>query len=516
MYYDGDCTSLQKEDKSYYGSVQDFKENCNGFFIKASASGGSTSGVSSVAGKSGDVTLTKNDVGLSNVNNTSDLDKPISTETQRILNDTVAQVETDLNTFDTDFINALNSVANNIGYDLGLGKKSDDTYRLLNIIGKRTGYVGYLDNFTLHGFEYTPAQNDDIVTLIGNNVYNITKPIQSTMRPFEERISTKERFYLRDDVTKRIDGSASNLTDPNYLQKVYIPEFWYGAMFDSVRNKIQLWFSLIPVTGFMHIAPQAVCRYPGYIDGTGKARSHSGYKYPNNKNLIEFTTACQQTSTDLFVLPYYTYNALSLLLLHDIGRRNAQAVWPGLQSGNTYSNITSGKTDVLITPSGEVPADAETASNKPFRWRFIENLYGDCWKILSGVYLNQVGAERRVMVCPDPYKANTSSVISADYIQACIIADGQGWLKDINLPWINAKSYGASSTTGYCDYTNNNTTDKNILIAGGYAYVGAYDGPFFLDSYNSASARFTSLGALFASIDANKAATQIVKPALIY
>ena len=97
MYYDGDCTSLQKEDKSYYGSVQDFKENCNGFFIKASASGGSTSGVSSVAGKSGDVTLTKNDVGLSNVNNTSDLDKPISTETQRILNDTVAQVETDLN-----------------------------------------------------------------------------------------------------------------------------------------------------------------------------------------------------------------------------------------------------------------------------------------------------------------------------------------------------------------------------------------------------------------------------------
>lgn len=96
MYYDGDCTSLQKEDKSYYGSVQDFKENCNGFFIKASASGGSTSGVSSVAGKSGDVTLTKNDVGLSNVNNTSDLDKPISIETQRILNDTVAQVETNL------------------------------------------------------------------------------------------------------------------------------------------------------------------------------------------------------------------------------------------------------------------------------------------------------------------------------------------------------------------------------------------------------------------------------------
>ena len=289
-------------------------------------------------------------------------------------------------------------------------------------------------NDTLHGFEYTPEQNDDIVAFVGNSVHNTNKTIQSMMTPFEELISTKERFNLQTDVTKRIDGSASHLTDPNYLQKVSVPEFWYGSRFDSVRNKIQVWFSLVPVPGFMHIAPQAVCRYPGYIDGTGKARSHSGFKYPNNKNLIEFTTACQLTSDDLFVLPYYTYNALSLLLLHDVGRRNAQAIWSGLQSGSTYSNITSGKTDGLTTPSGEVSADAETASNKPFRWRFIENLYGDCWKILSGVYLNQVGAERRVMICPDPYKSNTNSVISADYVQACIIAAGEGWLKDINAP----------------------------------------------------------------------------------
>ena len=371
-------------------------------------------------------------------------------------------------------------------------------------------------NDTLHGFEYTPGQNDDIVTLIGNPTHNTNKTIQYLMRPFEELISTKERFYLQDDVSKRIDGSASHLLDPDYLQKVSIPEFWYGARFDSVRNKVQVWFSLVQVPGFMHIAQQAVCRYPGYIDGTGKARSHSGYKYPNNKNLIEFTAACQLTSEDLFVLPYYTYNALSLLLLHDIGRRNAQAVWSGLQSGPTYSNITSGKTDILVTPSGEVPADAETASNKPFRWRFIENLYGDCWKILSGVYCNQVGADRRVMVCPDPYKANTSSVISADYIQACIVAAGEGWLKDINAPWINAKAYGASSTTGYCDYTYNNTTDKNILFAGGSSDYGAFDGPFFLYSNNSASYRSIAICALFASIDRLPAATQIVKPALIY
>lgn len=436
-----------------------------------------------------------------NTNNTltsTSTTQPLSANQGKVLNEKVVQVEADLNT------------------KKSIVSADDDHYRLINLIGLQTGYAGYLGNYTLHGFEYTPAQNDDIVTLIGNTNYNTNKPIQSQMRPFEELISAKERFFLRDDVTKRIDGSASNLTDPNYLQKVYIPEFWYGAMYDSVRNKIQLWFSLIPVTGFMHIAPQAVCRYPGYIDGAGKARSHSGYKYPNNKNLIEFTTACQLTSEDLFVLPYYTYNALSLLLLHDIGRRNAQAVWAGLQSGSTYSNITSGKTDVLTAPSGEVPADAETASNKPFRWRFIENLYGDCWKILSGVYCNQVGADRRVMVCPDPYKSNTSSVISADYVQACIVAAGAGWVNDINAPWINAKAYGASSTTGYCDYADNNTTNMNILIAGGVSYNGVRIGPFSLYSNTSASVRNINIGALFASIEQNKAATQIVKPSLIY
>ena len=82
VYYDGNCTDLQKEDKSYYTSVQDFKENCNGFFIKSSAPGGGISGVSSVSGKTGDVTLAKSDIGLSNVDNTSDLNKPISTAVQ--------------------------------------------------------------------------------------------------------------------------------------------------------------------------------------------------------------------------------------------------------------------------------------------------------------------------------------------------------------------------------------------------------------------------------------------------
>jgi|GEM_PF-6324848 len=46
------------------------------------AGGGGTAGVSSVNTRTGDVTLSKADVGLNNVNNTADLNKPVSTATQ--------------------------------------------------------------------------------------------------------------------------------------------------------------------------------------------------------------------------------------------------------------------------------------------------------------------------------------------------------------------------------------------------------------------------------------------------
>ena len=375
---------------------------------------------------------------------------------------------------------------------------------------------GVKGNPTLHGFEYTPNQNDDRVDLIGSEYLNNLKPIQNSMYPFEEYIATKQRFQLNTDVRQRIDGSASHLFDPAYLQKVSIPEFWYGSIFDSVRNKIQVWFSLTPVDWMMYVAPQAVTRYRGYRDANGFARSRSGYKYPTNNQLIEMQASAQLTSSDLFVMPFYLYNAMALLMLHDLGRRNAQAVWGGLQGGSTYGNITSGKTDTLKVHSGEVSADAETAGYKSFRWRFIENFYADSWQLLFGVYVKTINSVRRVCVCGDYYKGNTNSILSADYIQVSDLPSVSDWVKDVWLPWITVKTQGATSTTGYGDYSYNNTQDMAILIAGGSSYAGANDGPFYLYSYLVASYRFTNASALFASIDRASAALQIAKPALIF
>ena len=57
------------------------------------SSGGGGGAVDSVAGKTGVVTLVKGDVGLNNVDNTSDTNKPISTATQTALNSKVDKVD---------------------------------------------------------------------------------------------------------------------------------------------------------------------------------------------------------------------------------------------------------------------------------------------------------------------------------------------------------------------------------------------------------------------------------------
>lgn len=71
---------------SVTGIVTFTRDDNTTFTLNLSALLDDTNLVTSVAGKTGVVTLTKNDVGLNNVDNTSDLNKPISTATLSALN----------------------------------------------------------------------------------------------------------------------------------------------------------------------------------------------------------------------------------------------------------------------------------------------------------------------------------------------------------------------------------------------------------------------------------------------
>jgi hypothetical protein len=81
-----------------------------------------TSGeVSSVAGRTGVVTLTKTDVGLANVDNTSDEDKPISNSTQTALNlkanQSTTYTKNEINTLAANYATntTVTTLTNNVG-----------------------------------------------------------------------------------------------------------------------------------------------------------------------------------------------------------------------------------------------------------------------------------------------------------------------------------------------------------------------------------------------------------------
>lgn len=74
------------------GSTDSISEgSVNKYYTDIRASGAAP--VQSVAGRIGDIILTKNDVGLANVDNTSDANKPISTATQTALNGKASLVD---------------------------------------------------------------------------------------------------------------------------------------------------------------------------------------------------------------------------------------------------------------------------------------------------------------------------------------------------------------------------------------------------------------------------------------
>lgn len=84
--------------------------------------------VTSVASQTGDVTLTKSDVGLDNVDNTSDANKPISTAAQTALNGKAASVHSHAISDVTSLQTSLDAKADSSAVTTALSGKADTVH----------------------------------------------------------------------------------------------------------------------------------------------------------------------------------------------------------------------------------------------------------------------------------------------------------------------------------------------------------------------------------------------------
>lgn len=167
------------------------------------------SGVTSVNGMVGDVIVEKKHIGLENVNNTADLDKPISTATQTALNakannTDVVQLQTNINANAT----AIQDVADD------LASFEAETAANLNQKANITGNVASATKLqtarTINGIAFDGTENITI-TADPNAHTHIVEMTSDSIVPVASRTADKVYFHI----TGTIDASNGTSTVSN-------------------------------------------------------------------------------------------------------------------------------------------------------------------------------------------------------------------------------------------------------------------------------------------------------------
>ena len=273
-------------------------------------------GVDSVAGKTGVVSLAKGDVGLANVDNTSDINKPISTATQTALNTkvdiTTNQTVAGIKTFSSSPIVPTPTTSND-----AVNKKYVDD---------KTNADYYQGSYGLEWNETT-----DTYRRIGAANYTA---IQSMMRRCVLNSDGSINYYLdKNNSNLKEDGTLAKLdgTDGNVmvqLPKTYV-RYEYTTQGGAGTDTVHRWeISLEPETGFeAHWAfnrggairdKRYYPAYLGYVTG-GKMISRSGVYPTTNQTLAQIELFNKKYEVNVYRLPKHLDEEVARLHLEKIG-----------------------------------------------------------------------------------------------------------------------------------------------------------------------------------------------------
>ena len=163
----------------------------------------------------------------------------------------------------------------------------------------------------------------------------------------------------------------------------------------------------------------------------------------------------------------------------------------------------NGSADAVLGLDGENVGMHTTEARRSVITLGIENLYGNCWKLLSGIM--RKGGFSYINPNPDgQYEWPTAAddkgwekgpaiMTTEGYIKRFVPSADLGEFQYLSIP----VELGGSSTAPVGDYQyTNNSTDPRMCLAGGGLSGGAGDGPFFLSWSDAVSDSWWSRGAL--------------------
>lgn len=444
-------------------------------------------GVDSVAGKTGVVSLAKGDVELANVDNTSDINKPISTATQTALNTKVDitrnQTVEGVKTFTSSPIvptpTAVNHAANKDYVDTNIGLLSTDFYQ------------------GAYGISWDYATDTYIRT--GAKGYTA---IQSLMRRCVLNADGTVNYYLNPNNSNfKEDGTPSILTGADGNVMVEIPKHYIKV--ETVGNIDSFSVSLTPEVGYVldpaflkwngtkmvEVHYRYFRAYEGFVSG-GKLLSVSGVTPTRSQTIATFRTQAIANGAGWHLTDWNLLNTIKrLCYIEFCDFIVTKYLGEGNHTGSDYG-ITTGQSNAL----GNISSNS-THNDKYMSYRGIENLYADIWEFVDGVNVNNYQ-----FYVNGNYSSFASDVFAGSYvakgplvaagasnslIKRCAVSSDSGFIPTV---------VGGSTTTFYGDALWS-ATGARVILYGGDAAGDASGGLGALIAVTASSLSDVHLGA---------------------
>ena len=482
--------------------------------------------IKTVAGKtvlgSGDLEVTKADVGLGNADNTSDADKPISDATQIALDLKLdkASVTPEIEVrrlFREEYAIEGDVTGGEIAGPQSVWTEETATLRLVPESGKMLP-----DSITVTGaaFRYDPI--DGVIVLSeaeGEVLIEATCPTLATvvLGVENEGISsgTLTRTdaavglgYTTDVTTGVLTSDFDSVFPYKYIHEVTdargnvfvkIPKHYTKYTFDQNSRYMKTQISNVKGDGYI-LNPcfkdadgneiDAICVAKYQATGTkALVSSKTGLPTLNYTTYDEMREGCKANGEGYGMLDYWTWRMLQDLFKIEFATTNAQGV--------LYARVSGG----YAADSGSCDAIGENVSgwnlsNMCMTYRGIENLYGNVAQLCDGLLFDN----HKILVCYD-YTKYCSDVSSPDYTQVSYqinptTGEGntveRGYDPSNPIVWESVRTSGKSYTSYWYDMSF--SADRSCPLVGGSYGHGTAVGMWWINAFGSGGAGAPDFG----------------------
>jgi hypothetical protein len=273
-------------------------------------------------------------------------------------------------------------------------------------------------------------------------------------------------------------SGMERVTDTNGGELVKIPKFWYKLSINSSTGAFKLQIANSAEDGFS-VSPAHQNRGDGkgerdyvyvgaYHCATSTYKSSTGVTPANNLTRAQFRTNISSLGSDIWQWDKAMLTTIQMLYLVEYANWNSQAkIGYGCSDSGSVQN--SGLCDSMTYHTGTNAASRTTYGHT--RYRYIEDLWGNVYDWLDGIYLSSGAAY--VIMNPANF-SDTSGGVATGFTQAVSGNDikkyGQSAVSGLDwFYWPTETVSDSTYETYVCDLGNVGASNVVVNVGGNYS-----------------------------------------------